>query len=198
MAASAEYDASLRSRIKPLLTGVGPVEAALSVGRTLMWLDVHGNLPTLVVSLGSAGSAILAQTGVYQVTSVAYRDMDASPLGFERGRTPLLDLPARIELPLHIPGIPEASLSTGGDVVSGQGYANVAADMVDMETYAVLRACQVYNLPLIGLRGISDGVEALRDISDWTRCLPIIDRGLAGALDLLFMALANGQRLHRS
>lgn len=198
MAASAEYGASLRSRIKPLLTGVGPVEAALSVGRTLMWLDVHGNLPTLVVSLGSAGSAILAQTGVYQVTSVAYRDMDASPLGFERGRTPLLDLPARIELPLHIPGIPEASLSTGGDVVSGQGYANVAADMVDMETYAVLRACQVYNLPLIGLRGISDGVEALRDISDWTRCLPIIDRGLAGALDLLFMALANGQRLHRS
>jgi hypothetical protein len=64
--------------------------------------------------------------------------------------------------------------------------------------HRLLSECQVYQLPLIGLRGISDGVEALRDISDWTRCLPIIDRRLAGALDILFMALAEGRRLRRS
>jgi len=110
MAAEAEYGSFLRSRIEPLMTGVGPVEAAVALTKTLARLDAADDLPDLVVSLGSAGSAKLEQTEVYQVSSVSYRDMDASPLGFEKGRTPFLDLPAALELPLRIPGIPEATL----------------------------------------------------------------------------------------
>lgn len=120
MAAEAEYGPFLRSRIEPLMTGVGPVEAAIALTRTLTQLDARDELPDLVVSLGSAGSATLEQTEVYQVSSVSYRDMDASPLGFERGRTPFLDLPASVELPLRIPAVPTASLSTGGNVISGR------------------------------------------------------------------------------
>jgi adenosylhomocysteine nucleosidase len=192
MAAEAEYGPFLRSRIEPLMTGVGPVEAAVVLTKTLARLDADDDLPQLVVSLGSAGSSKLEQTEVYQVTSVAYRDMDASPLGFERGRTPFLDLPAEIDLPLRIPGIPEASLSTGGNVISGAAYTNIAADMVDMETFAVLRACQSYQLPLIGLRGISDGVEELQHISGWTEYLHVVDRKLSFAVDGLFTALEDG------
>jgi adenosylhomocysteine nucleosidase len=103
MAAEAEYGPFLRSRFEPLMTGVGPVEAAVALTRTLAALEHAGDLPQLVVSLGSAGSARLEQTEVYQVTSVSYRDMDASPLGFEKGRTPFLDLPAVIDLPLGSP-----------------------------------------------------------------------------------------------
>ncbi len=192
MAAEAEYGPFLRSRFEPLMTGVGPVEAAVVLTRALSELDHQGDMPQLVVSLGSAGSAKLEQTEVYQVSSVSYRDMDASPLGFEKGRTPFLDLPATIDLPLRIPGIPEASLSTGGNVVSGQAYNGIAADMVDMETFAVLRACQAYKLPLIGLRGISDGVEELQHISGWTEYLHVIDRKLSYAVDSLFTALEDG------
>src|SRR5262245_54286739 len=139
MAAEAEYGPFLRSRFEPLMTGVGPVEAAIVLSRTLAQLAQADELPDLVVSLGSAGSARLEQTEVYQATSVSYRDMDASPLGFEKGRTPFLDLPATVDLPLRIPGIAEASLSTGGNVVSGQAYNGITADMVDMETFAILR-----------------------------------------------------------
>ncbi len=192
MAAEAEYGPFLRSRFEPLMTGVGPVEAAIIVTRALAQLAQADELPDLVVSLGSAGSAKLEQTEVYQATSVSYRDMDASPLGFEKGRTPFLDLPATIDLPLRIPGIPEASLSTGGNVVSGQAYNGIAADMVDMETFAILRACQAYELPLIGLRGISDGVEELQHISGWTEYLHVIDRKLSYAVDSLFTALEDG------
>ncbi|QFY62112.1 5'-methylthioadenosine/S-adenosylhomocysteine nucleosidase [Rhizobium grahamii] len=192
MAAEAEYGPFLRSRFEPLMTGVGPVEAAVVLTRALSGLDQQGDMPQLVVSLGSAGSAKLEQTEVYQVSSVSYRDMDASPLGFEKGRTPFLDLPATIDLPLRIPGIPEASLSTGGNVVSGQAYNGIGADMVDMETFAVLRACQAYKLPLIGLRGISDGVEELQHISGWTEYLHVIDRKLSYAVDSLFTALEDG------
>src|SRR5215217_4375532 len=164
MAAQAEYGPHLQARIAPLMTGVGPVEAAVAVTRVLAEANNRGALPTLVVSLGSAGSRRLEQCGLYQASSVAYRDMDASPLGFPKGQTPFLHLPP--VLPLHtMPGIPLATLSTGGNIVSGSAYDGIEADMVDMETYAVLRACQSFGVPLLALRGISDGADDLAHVS---------------------------------
>ena len=192
MALDNEYGPHLRSRITPVMTGVGPVEAAIVVTHALSKLKQSGKLPALVVSLGSAGSAKLEQTGVYQATSVGYRDMDASALGFEPGVTPLLDQPAIIPLGPFVPGIARSTLSTGANVVSGAAYDRIDADMVDMETYAVLRACQRFNVPLIALRGISDGDEELGHLDDWKRYLHIIDEKLAHAVDLLEAAIANG------
>ena len=121
MAAEAEYGPHLRARFTPLMTGVGPVEAAVSLTEALSALKENSALPDFVVSLGSAGSSRLEQCGVYQVSSVSYRDMDASPLGFEKGRTPFLDLPKTLALPHIIPGIPSATLSTGANIISGRG-----------------------------------------------------------------------------
>ena len=57
MAAEQEYGAELKQRFTPLITGVGPVEAAACVAATLQELTLSGRKPDLVVSLGSAGSA---------------------------------------------------------------------------------------------------------------------------------------------
>ncbi|MBP1887115.1 5'-methylthioadenosine/S-adenosylhomocysteine nucleosidase [Sinorhizobium mexicanum] len=193
MAVDAEYGPSLRARIAPLMTGVGPIEAAVTLTRALARLDASSTLPNLVVSLGSAGSATLEQTEVYQATSVGYRDMDASALGFEKGATPFLDLPAVVKLPLRIPGVKEARLSTGANIVSGKAYDGIDADMVEMETFADLRACQSFGLPLIGLRGISDGKAELKHVDDWTEYLHVIDEKLATTVDLLEAAIGNGE-----
>ena len=184
MAAQAEYGPHLQARIKPLMTGVGPVEAAIAVTRALSEAAQRGALPRLVVSLGSAGSRVLQQCAVYQARSVSYRDMDASALGFPKGQTPFLDLPPVLPL-MMLEGFPAARLSTGGNVVSGAAYDAVDAEMVDMETYAVLRACQSFGVPLLALRGISDGAEALSHFDDWTQYLHIIDEKLAAAIDLV-------------
>jgi adenosylhomocysteine nucleosidase len=192
MAVANEYGPHLRSRITPLMTGVGPVEAAIAVTQRLSQLSVAGQMPAIVVSLGSAGSAVLEQTGIYQAISVRYRDMDASALGFEPGVTPFLHLPAVLPLGPFVPGIEKATLSTGANIVSGATYRKAGAEMVDMETYAVLRACQRFQLPLIALRGISDGNEDLRQIEDWTQYLHIIDEKLAHAVDLLEAAVSAG------
>ena len=80
-------------------------------------LAAAGKLPQMVVSLGSAGSAKLEQCGLYQASSVSWRDMDASPIGFQPGVVPFLDLPAELPLGPLIPGIPRATLSTGADIV---------------------------------------------------------------------------------
>jgi adenosylhomocysteine nucleosidase len=192
MAAEAEYGPHLKERFSPLMIGVGPVEAGVVLGAALARMEAAGKLPALVVSLGSAGSRALEQTEIYQASSVTYRDMDASPLGFARGATPFLDLPVVVPMPLVVPDIPRASLSTGAAIISGSGYDRVEADMVDMETFAVLRACQLFGVPLIGLRGISDGAAELRHVGDWTEYLHVIDEKLADAVDRLEAAVHAG------
>jgi adenosylhomocysteine nucleosidase len=192
MAAQAEYGPHLRARFAPVITGVGPVEGGVATAATLAALQAAAGLPDLVVSLGSAGSARLEQCTVYQASALAYRDMDATALGFEKGVTPFLGLPARLDLPLRIAGLPQATLSTGANIVSGGDYAGIVEDMVDMESYAVLRACQRFGLPLLALRGISDGAAPLEGLHSWTEYLHIIDEKLAQAVDRMAAQLAAG------
>lgn len=189
MATDQEYRDELQKRIPPLIVGVGPVEAALGISAALAEMAVK---PDLVVSLGSAGSATLEQGAVYEINSVSYRDMDASPLGFEPGVTPFLNHPPKLPVAPMIDGVPNASLSTGGSVISGTDYHSIDADMVDMESFAIVRACQSFGTGFCGLRGVSDGAEDLRHYDDWADYLPEVDRALSLALDALKITLESG------
>lgn len=193
MATEQEYGEHLRRRIKPVITGVGPVEAAVGTSVALGELDRAGRLPDLVVSLGTAGSARLDHAGIYQVASIAYRDMDASPIGFEKGVTPFTGQPAVIDIPYRLPDIPAASISTGANIVSGAAYDAIAADMVDMETYAVFRAAERLRVPVIGLRGISDGRSDLTGLHDWLEFLHILDEKLALVIDAMHGHVSAGR-----
>lgn len=191
MAAPAEYGEHLRARIDPLMTGIGPVEGAVALTAALARLEARGEAPDLILSLGSCGSRVLDHAAVYQASSVAYRDMDASALGFEKGVTPLLNKPAVLPLSCPIPGVPSARLSTGGNVVSGAAYDAIDAEMVDMETWALVRAAQTFGLPLVALRGVSDGKAELTGLHDWTSTLHLVDENLARAVDGLIAVLTD-------
>jgi adenosylhomocysteine nucleosidase len=185
MAAAPEYGPALRDRIRPLITGVGPVEAAVGVAHALETLRAGEGLPDVVVSLGSAGSRTLDHARVYRVIEVSYRDMDASVLGFPKGETPYPRIPAVLPLAGGPAALPTARLATGASVVSGAAYDAVDADMVDMETFAVVRAAARFGVPVMGLRGVSDGRTDLSALEHWTDALAEIDQRLAEALDLL-------------
>jgi adenosylhomocysteine nucleosidase len=103
----------------------------------------------------------LDRAAVYQVASVKYRDMDWSMLGFEPGVTPFLDEPPVIPISHRIAGLPAATLSSGAKIISGRDYDPCGAEMADMESFAVLRAARSFGVPMIGLRGISDGRSEL-------------------------------------
>lgn len=188
MAADAEYGQHLRARITPLMIGVGPVEAGISLAVALAGSDA---MPDIIVSLGSAGSRTLEQGAVYQASSVSYRDMDASPLGFEKGQTPFMDLPVELPLDALVPDLPAARLSTGANIVTGAAYDAIDADMVDMETFALKRAAMRFGIPLVALRGISDGAADLHHFDDWTQYLHVVDENLAEAVDRLEAALVD-------
>jgi adenosylhomocysteine nucleosidase len=185
MAAEPEYGPALRARIRPLITGVGPVEAAAAVAHALAELQAEGALPDLIVSLGSAGSRTLDHARVYRIASVSYRDMDASVLGFPKGETPYPRIPAVLPLAEGPSALPTAHLATGASVVSGAAHDAIDADMVDMETFAVVRAAARFGVPVMGLRGVSDGRSDLSRLEHWTDALAEVDQALAAALDLL-------------
>ncbi len=183
MATTHEYLTELSARIEPLITGVGPIESAISVTRRLAELAAAGRPPSGVVCLGSAGSRRKEVGTVWQVSSVSWRDMDATALGFEKGVTPFSDHPAIIELPTPLADVPRATLSTGADVVSGPAYDRVDADLVDMETFAVVRACRTFGVPVMGIRAVSDGPGELGKLEDWTALLGTLDERLAAIVD---------------
>lgn len=184
MALGQEYGAHLRARFTPLFTGVGPIEAAIAITHALAQLQAASALPNLLVSLGSAGSRRRPLGSVHQISRVSWRDMDASALGFERGVTPFADHPRWLDLPTTL-DLPTATLSTGANVVSGDVYAAIDADLVDMETFAVARAAARFGVPVLGLRGVSDGPGELAGLEGWTALLAHLDERLAEAVDQL-------------
>ena len=50
-----------------------------------------------------------------------------------------------------------------------------------------------FDVPLVALRGISDGKAELHHVDDWTEYLHVIDEKLAAAVDLMGVAMGNGQ-----
>lgn len=181
MATDHEYGPCLAERFVPLITGVGPVEAAIGTTQALAGM---AELPELVVSIGSSGSRRLPLGSIWQVASVSWRDMDATRIGVAKGVTPFSDHPA--EMPLATPlDWPVARLSTGANIVGGSDYDAIDADMVDMETFAVLRACQRFGVAVMGLRGVSDGPGELEALGGWTAMLGVLDQRLAVAVDRL-------------
>ncbi len=194
MAADAEYGAKLKAlSINPLITGVGPVQAAMTLTYALSELS-HARpprRPDVIINIGSAGSATLEQGRVYRVSSSNYRDMDASAFSFPKGQTPFSTYPAVVSAPAFMTDFPAVSCSTGGDVV--KDHATTGTDMAEMEYYALCVVAMKFGIPLVGFKGISDGKKPLTgQLMDWAALLPLIDENLAGAISLIKSGLAQG------
>ncbi|NCC21002.1 MAG: nucleosidase [Alphaproteobacteria bacterium] len=158
-----------------LNTGVGKLNAAYALMKAL-----GERRPSLVVNLGTAGSAVHPAGTVVHCTSFVQRDMDVSPLGFERGVTPFSNEGVRLEYGLEAPGLPHAVCGTGDSFETahtGEEYC-----IVDMEAYALAVICKRENIPFLCLKYISDGADG-RASQDWCEALEKASVALRGALD---------------
>jgi adenosylhomocysteine nucleosidase len=193
MATDHEYGAHLKQLgIKPLITGLGPVQAAIALTHALVTLAHAGRRPDVIINLGSAGSATLEQGAVYRVSRSAYRDMDASAFGFPKGQTPFSPHPVTVEAAAIMPGFPSASCSTGANVISD--HTVTGADLADMEYAALNEVAMKFGIALIGFKGVSDGEKPLTgELVQWTELLPVIDKNLAEAMISLKARIAQGQ-----
>jgi len=199
MATEAEWGDELKAMgIKPAIIGVGPIQAAINTTALLKNLEREGNLPDLVINMGSAGSNRLDYKTIVQATSIRYRDIDASAFGFTKGTTPFSDLPASLPIQARIPGLQETTVSTGGNVISGLAYDGLGAQTAEMEAYAVYSASLAFGIPMLKIMGISDGKVPLTGMrEEWARYLADIDQGFARVIVNLKQGLENGQ-IYRS
>jgi adenosylhomocysteine nucleosidase len=158
MALPAESAGRFEAHGVPVLyTGIGKVNAAVALTRRLARFRREGRGPPLVVNFGTAGGIGIPPRTLVGCRRFVDRDMDVSPLGFALGVTPLDELPAMLEFPPCFPALPEAICGTGDSFATRA--QQVACDVVDMEAYALAKACRIEGADFACAKFVSDGAD---------------------------------------
>ena len=140
-----------------LYTGVGKVNAAIALTRRLARLRREGHGLPLVVNFGTAGSTRFPARTLVACRRFVDRDMDVAALGFAPGETPFDELPPVLEFPACFLGLPEAVCGTG-DSFATRAH-DVDCDVVDMEAYALAKACRIEGAGFACAKYVSDGAD---------------------------------------
>lgn len=155
--------------VDPLYSGLGKVNAALSLARRLATLRAAGALPSLVVNFGTAGSRTFATGSMVGCRQFVQRDMDVTGLGFALGETPFEALPATLAFPVVFPHLPEGVCGTGDRFETGP--IALPCDVIDMEAYAFAKVCLAEGVPFACAKYVSDGADETA-AGDWQAALP--------------------------
>jgi len=157
------------AQIPVLYTGLGKVNAALALARTLATQRHAGRLPALVLNFGTAGSRTFATGSVVACRRFVQRDMDVTGLGFALGETPFESIPPVLSFPVVFPHLPDGVCGTGDRFETGAG--GLACDVIDMEAYALAKVCLAEGVAFACAKYISDGADA-DAAADWQSALP--------------------------
>jgi adenosylhomocysteine nucleosidase len=132
---------TLHNEDRVFVTGLGKVNATLQATKLIL-----EHKPNLVVNFGTAGSISSEYTnGLVECTGFIQRDMDCSPLGFEKFVTPFED-------GHHMIG--------SAEIISG-------AHIVDMEAYAIAKVCRDLQVAFRCFKYISDSADENAS-DDWS------------------------------
>lgn len=146
-----------RGGISVLYTGIGKVNAALSLMRRFGDYRRAGRGLPLVVNFGTAGGVSVPARTLVGCRCFVDRDMDVGALGFPPGVTPFDRIPPRIEFAPRFAALPEAVCGTG-DSFATRAQA-VESDVVDMEAYALAKACRLEGADFACAKYVSDGAD---------------------------------------
>lgn len=123
------------TKYKMMYTGVGKVNAAIAATWACLSPDC-----SKVINYGTAGTLKKELNGQFlKVGKIVQRDMDARPQAM-LGTTPFENTGRESEL---IISDSQYVLSTGDDFVTS--VPELASDIVDMEAYAIAKACMMFN-----------------------------------------------------
>lgn len=147
-----------QGRINVLYTGIGKVNAAVTLMRRLSDYRQAGDAPRLVVNFGTAGGVKVPARTLVGCRRFVDRDMDVGALGFAPGVTPFDRLPAMLEFAPRFQSLPDAICGTG-DSFATRPHA-LDCDVVDMEAYALAKACRIQGVDFACAKYVSDGADA--------------------------------------
>lgn len=138
--------------MKVFYTGVGKVNAAMTVSELLTKYR-----PDRVINFGTAGG-VTVKSGFHQVSKFVQRDMICCELGFDPGQTPFEDG--------VVLGSGDGLTCSTGDNFVTDSKLQIPADVVDMEAYAIAKACKKHNIEFLCYKFVSDGANE-DSSTDW-------------------------------
>lgn len=138
-----------------LVTGIGKLNAAVSLAEELYQARAEGIVPSVIINIGTAGS-LGAPAGIHRIREVRVHDFSVTSVGEEAGDNsyPVITLP-------DVSGT-GMRLATGDCFIeSAEDAARIAevADLVDMEGYAVAMAAQRAGVPVELIKIVSDSAD---------------------------------------
>jgi adenosylhomocysteine nucleosidase len=134
-------------------TGLGKVNAAIVTARL-----IERHSPTRIINFGTAGG-ITVGSGLHQATRFVQRDMNCAALGYAVGCTPYDSLHIILDTGAGL------TCSTGDDFVTDP-VLTIPADLVDMESYAIAKACHLSNTEFVCFKYVSDQADTTASL-DW-------------------------------
>jgi len=131
------------------VTGLGKVNATLQATKLIL-----EHTPNLVVNFGTAGSISREHgQGLVECTGFIQRDMDCSPLGFDKYVTPY-------EEEHHLIGSSEIVCGSGDNFMTDAGeLPSAGVHIVDMEAYAIAKVCRNLGVQFRCFKYISDNAD---------------------------------------
>jgi adenosylhomocysteine nucleosidase len=158
MALAAESDGVFEAAGVPVLyCGVGKVNAAIALTRELSRY-AQGRQPwPLVVNFGTAGSRAHAAGSMVACHEFIQRDMDVRGLGFALGVTPFDPVPAALRFTPVFTHLATAVCGSGDSFATVQSEA--PCDVVDMEAYALAKACWLAGAAFVCAKYVTDGAD---------------------------------------
>jgi|TARA_R110000868_G_scaffold16823_5_gene74570 adenosylhomocysteine nucleosidase len=139
-------------------TGVGKVNAATHAARL-----IEQYKPKRIINFGTAGG-ITVGAGLHHCTRFVQRDMNCTDLGFSAGQTPF-------ESSIAIGTTEGLTCSTGDNFVSTPTL-EIPADIVDMEAYAIAKACYYSSIEFICFKYVTDSADTNAS-TDWKQTVSL-------------------------
>ncbi|MQG07289.1 MAG: 5'-methylthioadenosine/S-adenosylhomocysteine nucleosidase [SAR202 cluster bacterium] len=187
VALKAEFNDEIPKDFKMIYTGVGKVNAAFNLTKTLELLD---KLPPLIINYGTAGSKNLEIGQIVDCTKFIQRDMYIKQFGLKPGETAfdietykkhynaetppiILDFKEKIN---NNPLGKNLLCATGDNFVTEfnsdlsdiEKTYNEDLSVIDMEAYALAKIAFLYNISFISFKYITDNLDS-KGSSDWEK-----------------------------
>ena len=143
--------------IQVLYCGVGKVNAAIVLSRRLAEFEHSGGVRPLIVNFGSVGSHRFPTGTFVGCHQFVQRDMDVRALGFAAGQTPYEDTPSCLSFAPVFAELPAAVCGSGDSFSTSK--PPIQCDVVDMEAYALAKACWLAEVPFACAKFVTDGAD---------------------------------------
>jgi adenosylhomocysteine nucleosidase len=165
-------EAAYLTDCRVVLTGPGKVAAATNLA-----IALAEERPSMVLNVGTAGALRPRHEGVYRIGRVIEHDLDHEAIEHLTG----IRFPNAIDLDVES----DIVLATGDVFVQDPMVRDRLAEhahLVDMEGYAVARACLTFGVPCTMLKVVSD--EASEEaLTSWKAAVDEAARAIAVAVD---------------